>query len=55
MTEDYWRKYKKEFDNSTFQRNKLWKNVIDDLKASSPGKHYLELHNICLSENPYIR
>lgn len=55
MTEEYWQKYKQEYDNEVFQRNELWRNVQNDLKRERPGKHILELHNICKSENPYIR
>lgn len=55
MTEDYWQRYKKQYDQHPFQKNELWKGVINDIKADSKGKHHLELYNICKSDNPYIK
>lgn len=47
MTEEYWQKYKQQYDQHPFQKNELWKGVISDIKAQSKGKHHLELYNIC--------
>lgn len=55
MTEDYWKKYKKEYDNSLFRKNELWKGVMDDIKRDEKPKHIKELYNLCKSDNPYIR
>ncbi len=55
MTEDYWQKYKKEYDNTLFQKNEFWRNVKRDVEKNNEGKHYKELYNICRSDNPYIR
>ena len=56
MTEEYWKKYKETYDNEIFQKNGFWRDVQADLKRKHPNsKHYLELYNICKSENPYIR
>ena len=56
MTEDYWKKYKQSYDNEIFQKNEFWQDVQADMKRKHPSKkHYLELYNICKSDNPYIR
>ena len=54
MTEEYWKRYKEKHDQHIFNKNELWKGVLNDIKKDSKGKHQLELYNICKSENPYI-
>lgn len=55
MTEEYWRKYKRKFDNEVFQRNEFWRDVQSDLNRKKKGKHHKELYSICKAENPFIR
>ncbi len=57
MTEDYWRKWKQQNDAEPLNVNEFWRDVQADMKrkSTSKGKHYLELYNMCKSQNPYIR
>jgi hypothetical protein len=56
MTEDYWQKYKQSYDNEVFQGNEFWRDVKASMDRKYPkNKHYLELYNLCKSDNPFIR
>ena len=54
MTEQYWRDHV-ERERKGLLQNELWRGVLEDLKQQSPGMHHLELHNICKSDNAFIR
>ena len=57
MTEEYWKRWKKQHDAEPMNVNEFWQDVQKDMKRKHGNgeKHYLELYNICKSMNPYIR